>query len=430
MTKPNILLLNPPIYDFSAYDFWIKPYGMLKIAGYLRTNAHIKLFDFLDRTHPFYNSTNLLSDEYGRGKYYSETIEKPKVFQDIPRYYKRYGLPKNIFQNWLAQQPSFDFIFIQSGMTYWYLGIKEVIEIIRKTHPKAKIILGGIYAELCPEHANSLNPDIVIKGQDIQKLEKYLNLSFDYCQPPYWEAYEKLETGILKITEGCPFNCTYCSVKKIAPNFKSYKLNKVINEFKLLQKQGATNIAFYDDALLFKPKKILLPFLKETKKLAKNINFHTPNALHIRYISEQTLQEMIDAGFKTFFLGIENTDSTWQKNTGGKTCLKEIEKAVNIIKSKGISPKNITAYLLMGHPDYDISDLEKTMEFIKQLGIKIFLSEFSPVPGSKDSKACEKWIDLSDPLTHNKTAFTTWQLGFEETNRLKGLASSLNKRLA
>jgi hypothetical protein len=24
--KPRILLINPPIYDFSAYDFWLKPY--------------------------------------------------------------------------------------------------------------------------------------------------------------------------------------------------------------------------------------------------------------------------------------------------------------------------------------------------------------------------------------------------------------------
>ena len=32
--KPRILLVNPPIYDFSAYDFWLKPYGLLRVAGY------------------------------------------------------------------------------------------------------------------------------------------------------------------------------------------------------------------------------------------------------------------------------------------------------------------------------------------------------------------------------------------------------------
>jgi hypothetical protein len=31
----KILLVNPPVYDFAAYDFWVKPYGLLSVAGYL-----------------------------------------------------------------------------------------------------------------------------------------------------------------------------------------------------------------------------------------------------------------------------------------------------------------------------------------------------------------------------------------------------------
>jgi hypothetical protein len=46
---PRILLVNPPIYDFSAYDFWLKRYGMLRAAGFLRGQADFHLFDFLDR---------------------------------------------------------------------------------------------------------------------------------------------------------------------------------------------------------------------------------------------------------------------------------------------------------------------------------------------------------------------------------------------
>jgi len=46
--QPKILLVNPPIYDFSAYDFWLKPYGLLRVAGYLRGQAQLSLFDYLD----------------------------------------------------------------------------------------------------------------------------------------------------------------------------------------------------------------------------------------------------------------------------------------------------------------------------------------------------------------------------------------------
>ena len=50
--QPRILLVNPPIYDFTAYDFWLKPYGLLRVAGHLRHRAELRLFDYLDRLHP------------------------------------------------------------------------------------------------------------------------------------------------------------------------------------------------------------------------------------------------------------------------------------------------------------------------------------------------------------------------------------------
>ena len=50
--SPKILLVNPPIYDFSAYDFWLKPYGLLRVGGYMRGQAELRLFDYLDRWHP------------------------------------------------------------------------------------------------------------------------------------------------------------------------------------------------------------------------------------------------------------------------------------------------------------------------------------------------------------------------------------------
>ena len=51
--KPRILLVNPPTYDFSADDFWTKPYGLLRMGGALRNQASLTLFDFLDRNHPW-----------------------------------------------------------------------------------------------------------------------------------------------------------------------------------------------------------------------------------------------------------------------------------------------------------------------------------------------------------------------------------------
>ena len=51
--SPHILLINPWIDDFAAYDFWAKPLGLLTIAGILRMHGYtITYIDCLDRFHP------------------------------------------------------------------------------------------------------------------------------------------------------------------------------------------------------------------------------------------------------------------------------------------------------------------------------------------------------------------------------------------
>ncbi|UCF17167.1 MAG: hypothetical protein JSW59_06845, partial [Phycisphaerales bacterium] len=163
--KPKILLVNPPIYDFAAYDFWLKPYGMLTVAGYLRSKVDFKLFDYLDRCNPFVLAhEKLASDRWGRGRFYCENIPQPAVLEAIPRHFRRFGLPRHIFIDFLAIEKPFDLVFIQTTMTYWYQGIREVIEDIRRTSPKAKIVLGGNYVTLCADHAKSLGGDFRVSG--------------------------------------------------------------------------------------------------------------------------------------------------------------------------------------------------------------------------------------------------------------------------
>jgi hypothetical protein len=161
--KPRILLLNPPIYDFSAYDFWLKPYGMLTVAGFLRGKAEFAFFDYLDRLHPFMRAKKQLRcGGYGKGRFYEQKIARPEVLMDIPRYYRRFGLPRKIFIETLKNTRPCDYALIQSSMTYWYQGVEEVISDVRKYWDGCKIILGGDYATLCGEHAAKLKPDLII----------------------------------------------------------------------------------------------------------------------------------------------------------------------------------------------------------------------------------------------------------------------------
>ena len=317
--KPRILLVNPPIYDFAAYDFWLKPYGLLSAAGYLRGKVDFKLFDYLDRLHPFAaKQKNLESDRWGRGRFYCERIPPPTCLKHIPRYFRRFGLPRRLFKDFLAAQQQADFVLIQTMMTYWYPGVQEVIEDVHGTRPDAKIILGGNYVTLCTKHAKGLGADLLVQGTNLEPLWQYLKIEPDLNQPPLWQAYEKLNVGILKLSDGCPFNCTYCSVPKVYGKFKARPLERSLDELVLLCRLGVENIAFYDDALLFEAEQVLMPFLNEVIKRKIKVNFHSPNALNARFLTSELADLMVRAGFQTFYLGFESTSARWQQQTGSK----------------------------------------------------------------------------------------------------------------
>ena len=76
---PHILLINPWITDFAAYNFWIKPLGLLSIASLLRKNGfQITLIDCID--------FSIKTEKYGDGKFFKTKIEKPVLLspsQDI-----------------------------------------------------------------------------------------------------------------------------------------------------------------------------------------------------------------------------------------------------------------------------------------------------------------------------------------------------------
>jgi len=419
----KILLVNPAIYDFAAYDFWLRPYGILEVAGFLRDKAEFRLFDYLGRR------SKLKSDKWDRGRFCERRIEPPDCLKGIPRYFRRFGLPRKSFHNFLKSGEQADLVFIQTTMTYWYPGVAEAIEDIRKFQPDAKIVLGGNYVTICKEHAKKLGADLIVSGTDLQPLWDYIGIEPDLNQPALWEAYDNLKTGAVKISDGCPFNCTYCSVPKVYGGFTARPAERALAELELMVKLGARNIAFYDDALLCRANEVLIPFLEEIIRRDIKVNLHTPNALNARFVTSRLAELMVRAGFRTFYLGFESASKNWQKQTGSKVCSEELAVAARLLKSAGADANEITAYQILGHPAIDIQELEGSMRFVAGLGIGGMLADFSPIPGTPDGDACSKWIDLTEPLLHNKTAFTIIRTGFDESNRLKDLQRKLNRQL-
>ena len=53
MSKGRLLLINPWIYDFAAFNLWVEPIGLLSIGSIFRQHGYqLDFIDCLDRYNP------------------------------------------------------------------------------------------------------------------------------------------------------------------------------------------------------------------------------------------------------------------------------------------------------------------------------------------------------------------------------------------
>ena len=145
----NVLLVNPPIYDFSAFDLWARPLGLLYIAATLEKYGHnVRVFDCLDRLHPAVRDVGGKHGpkrrRFGTGAYFWREAEKPSVYEGVRRIYKRFGLPEEVIRRDLRNGPHPDIIGVTSAMTYWYPGVVEAVGHLRPLFPGVPVASGGI----------------------------------------------------------------------------------------------------------------------------------------------------------------------------------------------------------------------------------------------------------------------------------------------
>ena len=422
----NILAINPWIYDFAAYDFWLKPYGFLVLLTYLENKGvNVRYIDCLEK--------KLSTDKFGRGKYYSEVISKPNILKSIPRRFKRYGITIEEFSTKLKLIiPQPDFILLTSSMTYWYPALEDTLILLKDYFPRVPIILGGTYATLCFEHAiRNIPCDYIFKGEDLEAFFKLLNIEFNYEKfystlPDYQKFYPQCNYIVLRTSWGCPFRCSYCAIKNLFPNFFRLPQEKIIEFILQHYHRGIKDFVFYDDALLYPPEYIK-GLLRKVEKERINIRFHTPNALHLKFLDEELVHLLKKTGFINPHFGLETLNPQLQKEWTDKITINEGIRGINLLKKGGFHQGEFSVYLLLGYPGQDLTTFKKEIDILHSLGAKISLAEFSPTPGTEIFERYKE--KLKEPLLHNNSIFCFFpHLPLKEFYRIKNYVRMLNKK--
>ena len=422
--KPQALLINPWIYDFSAYNLWYKPLGLLSIASLLRINGiAVSFIDCLEEEPNLPPGNSVYPGKIkadGAGTYSRERIIKPLPLRTIPRNYHRFGLHPNILLKKLDKLARPDIIMITTMMTYWYPGLFAVIPLVKQVFPGVPVVIGGNYVSLCPEHAKKAGADFCLPGagettlpgllKELLKMDMEFLPNHDNQDSYPYPAFDLVRNPAslpILTSLGCPYRCSYCASHLLYPGFRRRDPLLVAAEIEFWHRRyGTRNFSFYDDALLVNSEEMAAPLFKELIRKNLPLHFHCPNGLHLREITPEISGLMYKAGFKTLRFGFETSDLLRQQQTGGKASNEDLHAAVKNLQKAGYSPSDMGIYILCGLPGQSAEEVSESIRYVQSCGARPLLAEYSPIPGTRlwpEAVASSPDPVAEEPLFQNNT---------------------------
>ena len=448
----KILLINPWIYDVASFDYWLKPLGLLILARKLHQSGHeLRLIDCLDRFDPeliTYTGKPVKSKWNGTGKFYPEKVQKPPQMSHIPRYFKRYGLPKTLFEKKLNDliisgfYP--DYTFVTSAMTYWYPGSFEAIKTVKKFIPNTQVFLGGNYANLMTEHSKLSGADFICQNSKMPDVLNYLDshgisikkeIKSTNDLIPLYDLYSHPMSHLVFLTSlGCPYKCTYCATPFLQDFFQEdpQRIVDAIDKYSAMF--NVQNVAFFDDAILINHKSHFDKILQQMidRGLTKRgIMIHIPNGIHAKLLTSVTADLMMKANVKTIKVALETINPQLQISTGGKVTNDDFYRAINTLKQSGFTKDEVSAFIMINLPGQGFKEAIEVHDICRKLNIAPEINEYTPIPGTIDFEKVfgDRHLPTGfDPLLLNNTILSfSWDRGLsiEEIELIK----NYNKKL-
>lgn len=331
-----------------------------------------------------------------------------------------------------------DYIGI-TAVTISILNAAKLAEMIKKTNPNIKIILGGPHITAVPKKTMerfsqfdigvvgeaeitlkvlleyigsgkdiSEVKGLIIREKDELKLTPVREPITDMDQLPYpaWNLlppltkYYKTPTFYfgrtpatsLITSRGCIGKCLFCDRKVFGNKIRGYSVDYIFEMIKILQRDyGIKDVMIHDDAFVLM-KLRLREFCERIIK--ENIDITWSCNARVDLVNLDILKLMKKAGCKQIGYGIESGSQKILNFIQKGVTLEQIEKAVRWTKKAGIRTRG---FFMLGHPTETEETIKETIKFAKKIPVDDFqITIFTPLPGSEAYFVADKYGEFED----------------------------------
>ncbi|MCW4017865.1 MAG: B12-binding domain-containing radical SAM protein [Candidatus Bathyarchaeota archaeon] len=168
-------------------------------------------------------------------------------------------------------------------------------------------------------------------------------------------------------SRGCVYGCRFCSCTGIAKNrWRSRSAENTLEELSFLASEGYKQLIFVDDAFTLNPKRVV-EICRGIRKERLDLEWICEG--RVDACSYGMLREMVQAGCRVFYLGIENATPRILNYFNKKITPAQSETAVKTAKKAGMDV--VAGSFIVGAPDETRQEILNTIKFAQSVPIDI-----------------------------------------------------------
>ena len=258
-------------------------------------------------------------------------------------------------------------IFVTSLFTWTWESVRNAVYHYSQAYPKAEVILGGIYASLMPEHAESeVRPHIVWVGQ-IPEAEDLM---------PRYDLVPENTKSIVFASRGCVRRCLFCAVPKLEPTFEGEV------SISHLVCPGHSEIVLLDNNFLASPHKseVLSELVQLRNKKGQRYLVDFNQGLDARLVTPEIASALRRLRMRCVRLAYDYY-----------TVRNSVAKAIAALIEAGFRGRDIVVYTLYGWNDSP-EDFFQRIRDMAQWGVSIYPMRYQPTDAlEKNAFIPERW---------------------------------------
>ena len=429
----KISLINPPFLFPNKVEFvYSQAIGLRYLSSYLKINHQHKV-NFIDALMQGFTNVNRYANGYLVGLDLNEIVNK---------------IPKDS-----------ELIGVSVPFSQMAPVAHNLLDSIKKEHPEALLIMGGVYPSTQPRLALTSKADLIIVGEGEHALKEIADgknfhqtkgiYSRDSLNNEIFPAAERIQdldsipfpdysiplmdryfnisprmrrgrTATLVTSRGCPFACEFCSIHPVnGQRYRCRSTDNVLGEIEYLaRKHSVRSLEFEDDNFtLCKDRTVeILEGMIRLNEQGANLQWRTPNGVRIDTLDEDVVKLIKRSNCTEIVLALEHGDQEMLKIMNKKLDLNKAFRAIRSLVKHGI--KKITLFVIVGYPGETQKRFLNGLNYLEEIrklkgNISLCANIAQPYPGTKLLARCRTEGYITDKNFDNflirKDMFSTGQ---------------------